>query len=75
MIKKQFRCTVVAFLMLNLFYPFILSAQNVDKAYQHFTAKQYKEAAAEFEAAIPVIQEQKGEKDTSLYSKVLLHCL
>ena len=51
----------------------IVKAQDINKALQYFDVEKYKDAALEFEKALPSIEKEYGKKDTSYYSKLLLY--
>ena len=48
------------------------AAQDTRQADLLFSEKKYKEAAAGYEKALPLIKQQYGEKDTAVYGNTLL---
>ncbi|RLD79779.1 MAG: hypothetical protein DRJ10_08310, partial [Bacteroidetes bacterium] len=46
---------------------------DINLALSYYESKQYKQAALQFEKAIPLIEKTYGKKDTSIYSKLLLY--
>ena len=59
-------------IIILLFIFFNGLSQNVDKALKYYNKGQYKEAAFEFEKALPNIEKEFGKNDTSFYSYILV---
>ena len=45
---------------------------DINLAYKYFNADKYEQAAAEFEKVLPIVKEEYGEYDTTIYSSYLL---
>lgn len=69
---SQLKPLLIVFLLVFAFKPNI-SAQDISKGIEYFQTGQYVEAAKAFELELPKIKEKYGEKDTVLYSKILLY--
>lgn len=65
----RFLLTIIIFTLFSNYF----KAQNLETALKHFHAKEYKQAADEFDRLIPPAREKLGANDTSLYSKILLY--
>lgn len=71
------KITKTIFLVFFTIYSFLIQnsliAQDIDKAFHYFDNQQYQKAATEFENVLPTIEEEYEQKDTTIYTDLLLY--
>lgn len=64
---------LVFFIICSFMFSNLLIAQDIDKAFHYFDNQQYQKAATEFENALPLIEKEYGQNDTTIYTRLLLY--